>query len=117
MYKWIILGHGDFPKGLFSAATDFFGADDSMTALGLGQEENALMYIEKVQTLIGNGTTLLVDFKGGTPYNTAKVLQSQNPTIKLVTGVNMAMLLQIITNPNIDTTQLVDETKNSIMEE
>ncbi len=43
-----------------------------------------------------NPTLVLVDLKGGTPFNTAMYLK-QNHNLSVITGVNVPMLLSIIT--------------------
>ena len=52
---------------------------------------------------------VLVDLKGGTPYNTAMYL-SPSYNLKVITGVNLPMLLTLVTTRNEESTiqQLVD---------
>ena len=42
------------------------------------------------------GVLLLVDLAGGTPCNVAAVLAAQSEEIKVVTGVNLPMLLEVL---------------------
>ncbi|WP_027938445.1 PTS sugar transporter subunit IIA [Anaeroarcus burkinensis] len=42
------------------------------------------------------GVLVLVDLAGGTPCNVAAVLAAQSEEIKVVTGVNLPMLLEVL---------------------
>lgn len=114
MIKIILASHGDFCLGLKQTAEMIAGKIDDLEIESFrpGQDpEDYKTQFEKV--IIENGKTtpilVLVDLKGGTPYNTAMYL-SQSYNLRVITGVNLPMLLSLVTTRNDNSTiqQLVD---------
>lgn len=59
----------------------------------------ARLYIDSLDT--GNGVLILTDIYGGTPSNIAKKL-SEEYTSRLVTGLNLPMLVRILNYPQLN---------------
>jgi PTS system mannose-specific IIA component len=53
--------------------------------------------IEKLD--VGNGTLILTDICGATPYNLAKYFATDK-NINIVSGINLPMLLRVLNYPN-----------------
>jgi N-acetylgalactosamine PTS system EIIA component len=93
----VLAGHGDFAAGLASAVAQITGRGDVfllMTNRDKGAEE-----IESVlrETLETNGIDVVfTDLPAGSCTFAARRLQRDRPSLVLVTGVNLATLLDFV---------------------
>ncbi|HAF66383.1 MAG TPA: PTS mannose transporter subunit IIAB [Clostridiales bacterium UBA9857] len=94
-----ILGHGEFPEGLLSAAELICGKQEKLFTAGLHPGDSPEAYAERVKTNIEKygpdaEVLLLADLKGGTPGNIAAMMLSDS--VACLTGANLPMLLHIL---------------------
>jgi PTS system N-acetylgalactosamine-specific IIA component len=93
----IVAGHGDFPDGIVSAVQQICGRGRSILALsnrGLSGEdiETRLRdYIDKYGVRV-----FFTDLPGGSATFAVRRLMRSNPEIVLVTGANLATLLDFV---------------------
>jgi mannose/fructose/sorbose-specific phosphotransferase system IIA component len=95
----LIIGHGDLPVALINSAQMLMGERDEIYSLCLHEGDGLENFIQKAGELIASikGTTPLlvfVDLQGGTPWNS--VLGVNDPRVRLVTGINLPMLLEVL---------------------
>jgi PTS system mannose-specific IIA component len=95
----LIIGHGDLPTALISSAVMLMGEREGIYPLCLREGDGLENFIQKAGELIASfkeDTALLVfvDLQGGTPWNA--VLGVNDPRVRLVTGVNLPMLLEVL---------------------
>ena len=109
----LIIGHGELPVALLSSAQMLIGEREGLYPLCLHEGDGLENFIQKTLELISTfdeTTPLLVfvDLQGGTPWNA--VIGVNNPRVRLVTGINLPMLLEVLCmrdhNDNIE--ELVD---------
>ncbi len=97
----IIAGHGNFATGMASAIETIAGEQDKMatvifpgnstTDILRAELERALTEIESEEVLI------CADIAGGTPFNNAVLLsQHSDKNIKIVSGVNIPVMLEAV---------------------
>lgn len=93
-----VVGHGDFPKGLLSAAERIVGKQEGIVTIsneGLGTEELTRL----VRTELDGVTSrifVFVDLKGGSTYNVCRELMSSHKDWVLIAGVNLPMMLTFL---------------------
>lgn len=111
-----IIGHNQLPQQLLNIATSMIDVSTSsveclsipanITADQLGE------YADKVAKIINlhaqNQILFLCDLYGATPYNLIKIFRDK-PNIKLITGLNLSMLITAIQNSNEPLKRLVDK--------
>lgn len=92
----IIVSHAAVAQALVAAVTAITGIDDALTAVsneGCGTEALA----ERLRDAVGEGPALLfVDLPGGSCMTSSTRYAKQHAHIAVVTGVNLAMLLDFV---------------------
>jgi len=94
-----VIGHGELPIALINSAKMLMGEREGIYPLCLHEGDGLENFIQKTGELIdsiGKNVPLLVfvDIQGGTPWNS--VLGVNDPRVRLVTGVNLPMLLEVL---------------------
>ncbi len=101
----LVITHGDFAKGIKSAADMIMGEQPNFSSLGLQVGEDyddfkANVYQAIVERDEGDGVLVLVDFFGASPYNAVGMntskLREEGHQFRLVTGVNLPMLIEAL---------------------
>ncbi len=95
--KAIVVGHGDFSAGLVSAVGQICGLADKLvvlsnTGMAPGDIEAAIRS-ELVRT---GAKVIFTDLPGGSGTIAARRIAKENPDLVLVTGVNLATLLDFV---------------------
>lgn len=99
--RGIIVSHAAVAQALVAAVRAITGIDDALTAVsndGCGTEQLA----ERLRDAVGEGPAMLfVDLPGGSCMTSATRYAKQHADIAVVTGVNLAMLLDFVFHRNI----------------
>jgi mannose/fructose-specific phosphotransferase system component IIA len=99
--RGIIVSHAAVAQALVAAVRAITGIDNALTAIsneGCGTEQLA----ERLRDAVGNGPALLfVDLPGGSCMTSSMRYAKQHADIAVVTGVNLAMLLDFVFHRNI----------------
>lgn len=94
----LILTHGRSGEEILKSAEMIMDKIDDMYAFsllpGMSPEEYYKIVKEKLDIIQGN-VLVIVDVFGGTPSNVAALL-SKNYNISIVTGLNLPMLLEVV---------------------
>ncbi|RHW46281.1 PTS mannose transporter subunit IID [Bombilactobacillus bombi] len=114
MISVLVCTHGSAAVGLVETAEMICGKQSQCKALAftMGQplEEFKQQVQQVLQSFNSSKVLCLTDLKGGTPFNILVNLTSEYPDLKIVTGVNVPMLLQtFIQRPNLELGQLLPE--------
>ncbi len=98
----ILVCHGKMAFGLLDAMQMITGEQEACRAVGLEETESVENLMEKVQTALDEigseeGTLILVDLFGASPFNTSArlVLTSPAKPIEVITGANLPMLVEL----------------------
>ena len=100
----IIASHGPMAQGILETSKLFFGEQEQMRAFCLFAEDNPDSFVEVLKEGIkevdtGDGVFVFCDMLFGSPCNCmARIIGEdvQSDKIQLLTGVNLAMILQML---------------------
>ena len=99
--RGVIVSHAAVAQALVSAVTAITGIEGALTPVsneGCGAEELA----ERLRQAVGSGPAVVfVDLPGGSCFTSAARYSKQRADIAVVTGVNLAMLLDFVFNRDI----------------
>lgn len=99
MYKLIIVGHGNFPNGVLSAASLLVGKNDNITALDLNEERTHEVFEKELQTILkeNDHAIVLADLTGGAPHQISArlILEGGNLNQYVISGVNLALVVDL----------------------
>lgn len=96
----LIITHGLFGKELLKSVEMIMGEQENAKALGLSLGESVEELRNAADSIIaenqnnGMDTIILVDILGGSPSNVGLYLLKKYKGLKLITGVNMLMLIE-----------------------
>ncbi|MBR5341868.1 MAG: PTS sugar transporter subunit IIA [Erysipelotrichaceae bacterium] len=121
----VITSHGPMAQGILETSKLFFGEQPQMQACCLSAEDNPDDFVEVLKKAIsevdtGDGVFVFCDMLFGSPCNCmARVIAEDldSDKIQVVTGVNLAMILQILSvRENSDPTveELVNAGKDGV---
>lgn len=97
----IIVTHGNLASGLVDAARMIVGETDQLETIGLMETEDIDGLMARIKEAIskvdsGEGTLILVDLPGASPFNASARIAMQAETVRVVTGVNLPMLAELL---------------------
>ena len=100
----IITSHGPMAQGILETSKLFFGEQPQMKACCLEATDNPDDFVETLKAAIdevdsGEGVVVFCDLLFGSPCNCmARIIGAdlQSDRIQVITGVNLAMILQIL---------------------
>lgn len=99
----LVITHGNFGIEILKSVEMIMGEQEDAAALGLCLGDDVEELRAKAEEIIvnnkeaGKETVVLVDIFGGSPSNVA-LYALRNHDIKLVTGVNMLMLIEFFSS-------------------
>lgn len=108
----LVITHGNFGIELVKSVEMIMGEQEDVNALGLNPGESVEDLRESADKIVeankeaGKETIILVDILGGSPSNVALYLFKKHG-IKLITGVNMYMLIEMFSQK--DSVETADE--------
>ncbi|MBX4260212.1 mannose/fructose/sorbose PTS transporter subunit IIA [Clostridium estertheticum] len=97
----IIVGtHGSFSKQILRSAEMIFGMQENVSSVtfetGEGLDDLVEKYKNESEKLdCKDGILFLVDLFGGSPFNAASRIVTENDDMDVLTGINLPMLLEI----------------------
>ena len=99
--RGIIVSHAAVAQAMVAAVRAITGIDNALTAVsneGCGTEQLA----ERLRDAVGEGPAMIfVDLPGGSCMTSSTRYAKQHAEIAVVTGVNLAMLLDFVFHRNI----------------
>ena len=95
----IIATHYTFADNLKETVFMTVGKKEKVISLSLLKSDTMETFSEKLKDAVdktddGRGVVIMADMFGGTPMNAAFTLYSANPAVKIITGVNMPMVVE-----------------------
>ena len=98
----LLISHGPFAQGLYETTTWFFGEDIPQTAyLCLMPTDNPEEFTKKIEEKVhelntGEGVVVMCDLFGGSPFKSALEYMLVHNDIKLLTGMNLPMVMEYL---------------------
>lgn len=101
----VIAAHGNMAKAMLESAELIVGKQEKVETLGLNHGDSIDDFSKKLENGIekykDEGVLLLLDFYGGTPFNTSAIVINKFAKVcelECLTGVNLPMLLELFLN-------------------
>lgn len=97
-----IVTHGDMAKGIVTALNLILGEQEKLETVGLYEGADFDEFKESVKNVVvntneGQGTLIMVDLYGASPYNASAYnmtyFQENHIPVRLLTGVNLPMVI------------------------
>jgi PTS system N-acetylgalactosamine-specific IIA component len=101
MLTIILTGHGGFASGLEKAMLQIVGTQSQFVAIDFPETSSTLHLTEQFECALNaldksDGIVFLTDLLGGTPFRVASTLAIGNPSVEVITGTNLQLLLEMI---------------------
>ena len=102
MINILVMSHGEFAEGICKSAEMIIGGQENLKPVIFNPGESLDTLVEKLKRAINEfdndfSHLLLVDIFGGSPSNATALLLAENYKINAVSGVNLPMLLEALT--------------------
>ena len=102
MINILVMSHGEFAEGICKSAEMIIGDQENLKPVIFNPGESLDTLVEKLKKAINEFDNdfphlLFVDIFGGSPSNAAALLLAENYKINAVSGVNLPMLLEALT--------------------
>jgi mannose/fructose-specific phosphotransferase system component IIA len=100
-FRIVVAAHGDLAGALVSTAELICGRLEDVRAVGLLPTDSPESYAERFMEAAGDPADqllILTDLTGGTPHNVAFVATRRLPRAVLISGVNLAVLIEAATS-------------------
>ncbi len=101
--KALIMTHGKLAGSLYETVRFIYGSTEGLAYLDMPEPFDKNAYEATLEKIVSEnekeGILILCDLFGGSPFLTsAKILKEHFQQVELVTGVNLGMLLELMTN-------------------
>lgn len=109
-FRIVVAGHGDLADALVSSAQLICGMVDDLHAVGLRPDDSPESFAERLTAVSSTDGPVLIltDLVGGTPHNVALAVGRRQPATVLISGVNLAVLIEAATTTDALDTTLVE---------
>jgi mannose/fructose-specific phosphotransferase system component IIA len=109
----LLVSHGMFAEGLLNGLEMLMGPRTGVETASLEYDMGREEMLGKIETCLNRlkaypQVLIVADLAGGTPGNVSAELAARNPAYRLVSGVNLAFLCEIMAARNLDDQTLDD---------
>lgn len=120
----IVTGHGNFATGVGSDIELVAGKQEKFKMIdftkGMTSEELHKKFLTAIEELeVDDGVVFLTDLAGGTPFNQAAMIKSNDENIGVIAGVNAPLIMEGLFNRNVSIEKFVENSiqngKNGIV--
>lgn len=99
----IVVTHVDYGSALLKAAEFIVGPVQDCTCIQVDSSLEVSKTVSRLKEAVdrlsaGNGVVVLTDMFGGTPTNLSLSLLGSRTDVEVITGVNLPMLLRVLSN-------------------
>lgn len=108
MIKVLLTGHGKISSGILSSVELIYGVAEELVAIDFTQDVTPEVLEEKIENEIissTDGVLVLSDIVGGTPFKTASMLTLKHKNVKVIGGMNLPMVLEVLSERDYSTTE------------
>lgn len=98
MIRIILASHGSLAEGMADSVSMLYGTPEQFYILRLKPDDIATDFGEKIEKLLDqNGENIIVtDILGGTPFNQSMYLAANYSNVRVITGMNLGMILELL---------------------
>ena len=114
MKPWLILmSHGNFAQEAYESAKCIAGESDSLLTLCMSMEDGGDGIRTKLDVALNcipasAGVVIITDINGGTPCNVAIEKMMRRDNTRILTGLNLDMVIEYVVSPISDIDELCD---------
>lgn len=118
----IVTGHGGFAAGMEANVKMLAGKEAQVTAVDFADGMNVDEFEQKLAAALDSyadceAVFVLADIAGGTPYSRAATLSVNRPNVRVISGTNSSMLMDLCMRNIVgDEVSDIDELANEVME-
>ena len=94
----LLIGHGEFADGLLSAVGQICGMRDVIVGMSMGLTPEAIESTLRDKLTEPGASVIFTDLPAGSATLAARRIVKEDPSIVLVSGVNLATLLDFVFN-------------------
>jgi mannose/fructose-specific phosphotransferase system component IIA len=106
--RGILLAHGDMAEGIVDAVTQITGVEPDVLVPLSNRGLAPAALAQRVRELVGRGPTILfTDLQSGSCGFAARLLAREFPDLVIISGVNLAVLLEFVTKRELPMAELV----------
>jgi len=106
MKQGVVIAHGPLGAAYIEAAKTIMGSDEGLFSLSVTD-----MSVEEIASRLGSivnetredvdGIVIMACLRGGSSWNVSAAVAKDKPHVRLVSGVNLAMLLTFLTRRDV----------------
>ncbi|MEI7543131.1 MAG: PTS sugar transporter subunit IIA [bacterium] len=101
----VIISHSTLAEALKTTVSLIVGDKENVYTLCLMKNDKMEDFAEKLKVCVeaadsGDGVLILADMFGGTPCNTSLALFGNNEKVRIITGVNLPLVIEAIMHSN-----------------
>ena len=102
MKHGVVIAHGPLDKAFIEAAKSIMGTDDGLfplyvTDMSITELESRLTSIVNEPREDVDGIIIMACLRGGSSWNVSAAVARDKPRVRLLSGLNLAMLLTFLT--------------------
>jgi mannose/fructose-specific phosphotransferase system component IIA len=99
-FRIVVAAHGELADAFVSAAQLICGVLHDLHAVALRPDDSPESFSERLSAVMSGDDPVLVltDLVGGTPHNVALALARRLPAATVISGVNLAVLVEAATS-------------------
>jgi len=102
-FRIVVAAHGALAAGFMASAEMICGRIEDAATVALDPEDSPEGFRDRLLEAIGDAGTerpllLLTDLAGGTPHNVSLVMARRLPNAVLISGINLAVLVEAATS-------------------
>lgn len=118
----LIIAHDNIGQSMLDAASNMLGMCPLNTrVISVSREQkidDTLQYARQACQELKNqeGILILTDIYGSTPCNIARKLMQEHLSQRIITGINLQMLIRIMNYPHLSLTQLAEKAHDGARE-
>lgn len=113
LMKILVTSHGQLAVGIMNTLEMIAGKFDDVIALPFTEEMGIDNFTEKMNKILqikdqSEEWLIITDMMGGTPFNVASTFSYQNESIRVLYGLNLPLLTEVVMNKsNKDLKQMI----------
>ncbi len=97
----LLVSHYTFAQSLKETVELIIGVKKNLAAVSISKDDKIDFFSEKLKNAVnsldeGDGVLILADMFGGSPSNVALSLYAKNDKVKIITGVNLPIVIEAL---------------------
>ena len=111
----LLLSHGQMAQETLNSAEMIAGKIDHVTVVSMAADDGLSGTLDKVKAAVDTDkpTIALADLLGGTPCNSVVNVASETPNLKVMTGLNLGMVIDYALSTETDIDKLMVELRDT----